>query len=242
MTRTGIYEIRNAANGKRYIGSSQNVNNRLANHFSALRHDHHDNQHLQRAFNKHGESNFKARVLQECSIDQLLIIEQQYLDQKPEYNIAPFAGAGMRGMKQTESARKAMSEKLKGRVLTEDHKRRISEAHQGMSYGPLSEEHKKKIGEGNRGRKHRPESIAKMCKVQSGKTISPEQRRKIAESKSKPVVRICPKTGHQKYYKSISATKDDGFNISNVARVCSGERKQHKSYLWSYAIKEVTYC
>jgi len=48
----GIYIIKNSENGKVYIGQSVDVEYRICNHFSKLRCNRHDNEHMQRAYNK----------------------------------------------------------------------------------------------------------------------------------------------------------------------------------------------
>ena len=49
MTRplSGIYKITNQLNGKVYVGQSQNVYEREAEHFTALRHKKHPNKDMQ---------------------------------------------------------------------------------------------------------------------------------------------------------------------------------------------------
>lgn len=79
----GIYKITNIVDGKFYIGSSVNLKNRLANHFSKLRNNKHSNIYLQRAFRVHGETNFKSEILEvtdNLHQSALLDIEQKYLD------------------------------------------------------------------------------------------------------------------------------------------------------------------
>ena len=46
LTVSGIYCIINLKNGKRYIGSSKNVRQRLWSHRAELRHNKHENPHL----------------------------------------------------------------------------------------------------------------------------------------------------------------------------------------------------
>lgn len=48
----GIYIIKNSENGKVYIGQSVDVEYRICNHFSKLRYNRHDNEYMQRAYNK----------------------------------------------------------------------------------------------------------------------------------------------------------------------------------------------
>ena len=60
-----IYEIRNTQNDKVYIGQTWVPENRQRRHFSDLRCERHDNPHLQKAFIKYGEENFKFNILLE---------------------------------------------------------------------------------------------------------------------------------------------------------------------------------
>jgi len=92
--KTGIYRIRNIINGHTYIGSAKNINRRWQRHRSALIHDRHENIHLQRAWNKYGKDMFIFEILEECLINDLLIIEQKYLDLNPEYNIGKTSSGG----------------------------------------------------------------------------------------------------------------------------------------------------
>lgn len=83
----GIYCIYNKVNNKRYIGSSNNLSQRLWKHRAVLRHNHHENQHLQNAWNKYGEANFEYIILEKCDLDALLAREEYYIKlYKPEYN------------------------------------------------------------------------------------------------------------------------------------------------------------
>lgn len=85
---SGIYCIINLKNNKRYIGSSKNIRLRLWEHRAELRHNHHDNSHLQSAWNKYKESNFDYFIIETCSEDKLLEKEQYYINTlSPEYNM-----------------------------------------------------------------------------------------------------------------------------------------------------------
>ena len=85
---SGIYCIENKINNKIYIGSSKNIYQRLLKHFALLRHNKHQNAHLQSAWNKYGEINFEWLVLEFCDLTKLIEREQYCLDLlKGEYNI-----------------------------------------------------------------------------------------------------------------------------------------------------------
>lgn len=90
----GIYEIRNVINNKYYIGSSKNIKKRWWRHKNDLKNNNHNNIHLQRAWNKYGKNNFIFKVIEECKIEDLLSLEQKYLDLKPEYNIGITSSGG----------------------------------------------------------------------------------------------------------------------------------------------------
>jgi len=132
---TGLYMIRNKINGKKYYGSAKNIEQRWRRHKTDLNKNKHQNIKLQRAWNKYGVENFEFVVLEECPYDKLLIIEQKYLDQNPEYNIGKkssggdnltnnpnrkkiikkiVAGLVKRYGSQTEEEKQEKSEKLKG--------------------------------------------------------------------------------------------------------------------------------
>lgn len=85
---SGIYCIENKINYKIYIGSSKNIYSRLLKHFALLRHNKHENAHLQNAWNKYGESNFTWTVLEKCKEEKLTEREQFCIDLfNSEYNI-----------------------------------------------------------------------------------------------------------------------------------------------------------
>lgn len=88
LRKAGIYCIENTKNKKVYIGSSKNIYQRLLKHFALLRHNKHQNGHLQNAWNKYGEGVFRWYVLEFCSEDKLTETEQLCIDLfGAEYNI-----------------------------------------------------------------------------------------------------------------------------------------------------------
>ena len=58
----GIYKITNLINNKFYIGSSSDLKKRLYEHRRELNLGVHANKHLQSAWNKYGEENFKFEI------------------------------------------------------------------------------------------------------------------------------------------------------------------------------------
>lgn len=108
---SGIYRIRNILNGKVYIGSSRNLEFRMKTHFIELRGGYHANIKLQRAFDIDGGS-MVFEIIELVSIDDLLVVEQSYLDRldfRSNYNIAVVAGSPMKDRKHTDWSKLSMS-------------------------------------------------------------------------------------------------------------------------------------
>ena len=80
--KSGIYAIRNKANGKMYIGQSQDIQKRWRSHKYHLSRGSAQNRHLQYAWNHYGEASFEFLVIETCSVD--------VLDEREIYWIAHF--------------------------------------------------------------------------------------------------------------------------------------------------------
>lgn len=77
--KSGIYRI-TTPSGEYYIGSSKNIEFRWKNHQLQLKNGTHKNRWMQRKF-KVSPDNWTCEVVEEVSVDQLLIAEQKYLDE-----------------------------------------------------------------------------------------------------------------------------------------------------------------
>lgn len=76
----------------------------------------------------------------------------------------------------------------KGKMLSEEHRRKISETMKGkhLKRGPMSEETKRKLSEAIKGRKFGPlsdEARRKISEAHKGKTVSRETRDKMSENR-----------------------------------------------------------
>lgn len=65
----------------------------------------------------------------------------------------------------TQIYRKKMSNSLKGRIITEEHKRKISESRKGKKRKPFSKEWRRKISEKMKGRKFSEETKRKISEA-----------------------------------------------------------------------------
>ncbi|WP_054070262.1 GIY-YIG nuclease family protein [Pseudomonas syringae group genomosp. 3] len=92
--RSGVYQITNTTNGRRYIGSSVNLAARIKSHVYRLKNGVGKNRHMQADWDIYGFHSFSARVLVYCSPEHCVAYEQQCFDAlQPEYNISPKAGS-----------------------------------------------------------------------------------------------------------------------------------------------------
>ena len=111
--KCGIYMIFNLVNGKRYIGSSLDIYNRLHEHLHNLKNNKSHNKHLQNAWNKYGESSFLYNVLEFTKDDVRFEREQYYIDViSPEYNLTNHVIANT-GYSPTEETRNKIANTLK---------------------------------------------------------------------------------------------------------------------------------
>ena len=162
--RSGVYEIVNIVNGKRYIGSAYRVSKRWDTHKYQLRGGVHHSRALQRAWNKYGEAKFEFRLLLICGRDMCRFYEQRCLDSfAPAYNIALVASAPMAGRKHSDATRAAMSSASKGRAKTPAHREAIGKGQIGNKRGP-----------------HRPEVIERMSLAHMGVLHTPETKAKMS--------------------------------------------------------------
>ncbi len=142
---SGIYYIFNNSDGKLYVGSSNNLNQRKKSHFLLLRKNKHDNSYLQNSWNKYGEKNFEFIIIQLIDKDFLLECEQYWMDyfksyrRNSGYNLSNKSGGGCSGI-----------------ILTEQTKKRMSLNQQGVRNNFY-------------GKKHTKESLQKISQCSSGK-------------------------------------------------------------------------
>ncbi len=172
MANCGVYEIVNLHNDKRYVGSSKDLKAREYRHFSGSQ----SNPHMQYAMKKYGKEKFVFKVLEYVREDDLLKVEQFYIDTlNPEYNICRVAGNRL-GVPMSDEAKAKISEALKGRATSLETREKLRKANTGKRPTPetleklvashlgkkLPEEQRQKISAGNKGKKHSDQSKAKM--------------------------------------------------------------------------------
>ncbi len=205
MKICGIYKGTNIVNKKHIIGQSVNIYHRWVEHKCYLRKNKHPNPHLQYAWNKYGEQNFKFEIILECPEEKLneeeirLIKEYNSNDRRYGYNIEE----GGNGHPCSEETKRKMSKAHKN--ISEETKRKISKAQKGKV---IPEETRKKISKSLTGRKMSEETKKRMSKAQKNKKHTEETKRKISEAHMGK--KCLPFTeGHkQKISKSLKGNKN----------------------------------
>jgi len=226
-----IYLITNNINGKTYVGQRkchQVTKNPWNDGYMG------SGKLIVNAQKKYGIENFSKEILAICHTQNIIDILEIYFIKyyrefgKAEYNIAngglyntgghPISEETRRKMREHNSTkspetRKKISEKLKGRVFTEEWRRHISESHSGEkhpNYGKhLSEETKRRIGES-----------------QKGKIISAEARQKISEHNKSSTPEVKEKLRKANLGKHISEETKKKISKANKGKTISEEHKQ----------------
>ena len=110
--KSGIYIITNIVNGNRYIGSSNDLYERLYNHLRDLKNNNHHNIYLQNSWNKYGDENFEYGILEYCKEDKRLESEKFYVDViNPEFNLNGVSGESI--LNHSESTKNKISKSIK---------------------------------------------------------------------------------------------------------------------------------
>lgn len=147
-----VYKITNTLNGKVYIGQTVDYRKRKVGHFSYLRRNAHRNRYLQKSFNKYGESSFKMEIIKECAVDELDKLEIYYMrkynsiDKTLGYNMVI---GGNTNKSFPDYIRQKMSRSQKGRIISEEHRKRIGKWHKGKTISPKNIEKANKTKKDN---------------------------------------------------------------------------------------------
>lgn len=186
---TGIYQILNTVNGNCYIGKAINISARYKKHLSELQNNKHYNTHLQRAFNKYGNSSFKLNIIEVCTEDELNDREIYWIDfyrNKSDmitYNIMDGGNGGKIPDYIMEKARLKISKKAREGTYV----RHIGEEN-GMYGKHHSIESKQKMGASkkgnvpwNKGKPWSDDVKIKISQALKGNKMTSEQRKHISD-------------------------------------------------------------
>jgi group I intron endonuclease len=172
----GVYKL-TSQSGKIYVGSSKNIEVRVADHIKRARGGNHPNPLLNKAWKKYGELTWE--VLLVCNEVDLIKNEQRFIDElRPEYNCSKIAGkvdwtpelrasfgAQQRGKKRpprSEETKRKISISNSGKVRSQSWRENISASKKGKPGHPLSPENRERLRLSRIGTKHNETTRAKM--------------------------------------------------------------------------------
>lgn len=262
-----IYLRTNMVNGKQYVGQTNDMKIRDYCWYSTNMK--YAGAYITNARNKYGTENFKTEILKECDTQEELNHWEQYYIKELNtkfpngYNLTD-GGGGISGyhfsekqrlkkigLKHSEETKKKISQSLKGKIVSEESKKKMSEAqHRFFENGGVSpfkgkhhtEESKKKLSESNRGKTAWNKGTKGVMKSWiKGKHHTEESKKKMSEAKKgkpsknrKKVYQYTLDGELVKVWESATETVKYGYNLSKVSDCCRGERKTHQNFIWSF--------
>lgn len=207
----GIYCIENKINGKKYIGQSVHIHRRWCEHRCELNHNTHDNDYLQKAWNKYGADNFEFNIIELCDVTDLDNKECYYIslyntfDRDYGYNLILGGGTN-----------RTISEETREK-LRQANKRRKTFPNMSGENNPmfglhLSEETKEKIRKSRIGQKASKETKAKLSQLRTG------------EKNVRCVSVYCPEL-NESFWGAKEAELKYGVNRNKISMCINGKRQ-----------------
>lgn len=169
--KSGIYYILNIINNKIYIGSSKFLRGRILSHISHLNRNAHNNDKLQRSWNKYAAENFIFGIVEYCEIENLENKENYWIDQFQSFkkdlgfNILDKA---VRGFQMPQETRDKLSISATERFKNPAERERLRQINLGTKRPPRTEEYKKKLSESLKRHKKTPEHCQNISRSKLG--------------------------------------------------------------------------
>ncbi|MGI0016584.1 MAG: NUMOD3 domain-containing DNA-binding protein [Nitrososphaera sp.] len=168
-----------------YIGSSVDIESRISKHIRELDRGIHKNQRMQRCWSKYGRADFVVDILEITDLKSQLEREQFWMDAiSPICNVSVSAWHPTVGRKRpprSEEWKKNISNALRGRKLSEEHKRKVGDFFRGRKLGPASDEHRRRNSEAHRGKKYSEETRRKVAEA-SRRKHSEASKQKVRQA------------------------------------------------------------
>jgi len=221
MALCGIYKIQSAKKPERiYIGSSIDINRRWKRHLNDLKRQKHNSKKLQWHYRKYGLSDLQFSVISSCDKNDLVKMEQYFIDSyNPYFNNCKIVGS-MLGYKWSDYSKKKLSETNKGNQhnlgnkLSDKTKKKISNALKGHF---VSEESRRKMGLRRQGK-------APWNKGTSGL---------VTAWNKKPVSQFSKDGIYIRDFESMHHVQNElGIYYANIWKCIKGKRKSAGGFLW----------
>lgn len=207
----GIYCIQNKINNKMYIGQSIHIHRRWSEHKYELNNNIHENDYLQKAWNKYGSDNFIFNIIELCDIDELDDKECYYIssyntfDRNYGYNL--ISGGGV------------------NRSISEETREKLRQANKRRKFFPdMSGENNPMFG-----RHLSEETREKIRQSRLGQTLSQQTRFKLSQSRTgdknpRCVPVYCPEL-NESFWGAKEAELKYGINRNKISECINGKRQ-----------------
>jgi len=229
-----IYKIVNTINGKFYIGSTVNFENRKYLHTHKLRQNKHHSPVLQNSWNKYGKGAFEFEIIERVKRkDRLIEREQFWMDKLlPTFNCSPTAESPL-GMKHTAQSRKNMSRAHIGIKPTKEALAKRSLKQSGKFhhlYGKQrSQAVKDKISKGLK------VYYAKHGHPSKGLHTTEKAKQLLREANWIPILQYTIDGEFVKEWQGASvAAKELGLHASNIGDCLKGRVHKTGNFKWGY--------
>lgn len=211
MNNVGIYCIENIINNKKYIGQSIHIYRRWSEHKYELNNNIHDNDYLQKSWNKYGVDSFKFYIIELCNEKELDNKECYYIslyntmDDNFGYNLQTGGGANRTV---SEATRQKLSQASKRRKNHAD----VSGSNNPMFGKIMSEETKEKIRRSRIGTKASIETKKKLSEL------------RIGENNPRCTPVYCPELD-EVFWGAKEAELKYGVNRNKISECINGKRQ-----------------
>lgn len=255
MKKVGIYSITNTQNNRVYIGSSIDIETRWRVHRYRLRNNKHTNAYLQADWNKCGEGVFEFEILEICFMDQIVSLEQKFLNENFDYqnlcyNMRELAETNF-GYKHSKETRAKMSKARKGKTPSRKTIEKSIEKLKGKTWEEIHGKDKSKKMKENLSSKTRKRLKPTSKRNQISANTKEVWERKGFREKMKKIhkerLKHTKHPGSKKiaqynlngeiievFDNAVEAAKVTGFNANNMRQVATGVKKTHMGFVWRY--------
>lgn len=257
--KSGIYVIKNKANGKVYVGQSKQLNQRYSGHLRRIKKGTHHNEILQKSFYKYGFDNFEFSILEE-------VLEETLLNEREKYWIDFYGGINNDNVynlkdpllnEHSDYVRKKISQSNLGlnnpnygNKWTDEMKQELSNSRKGVTLEErIGKEKadlvKEKMRQSQTGRVHPKEVKEKIRQHNIGENnpaygMGDRQRGEKNPMFGKPapnrkaILKLDKDGNFIKEYDFITQVADDGYHPGNVCGVLNGRQKTSGGFIWKY--------